>query len=99
MAFFIIYVGGLLVLFSYFASLTGSRIFSFDFRVFLLSLLIIFAASSVHTPRFDISRILLTERAPLLLYRIVVLFYAIILVVGLVRPQAGPLRGICYACV
>lgn len=93
-AFFIVYVGGIIVIFSYFTSLSGSAKVGFNSFVFPLSIiLILWIEPTPLIVHLSIPSVIYYLYIYLILISLIALLVAIIAVVYIARPQGGPLRG------
>lgn len=102
---FLIYVGGLLVIFSYFIALcpnlpipTNSPLLTFFLTFIICELLLLLSPPSLNpypiAPQLSptITSLLASDNLPLLLFLALILFFALILVVKLSSRTSGPLR-------
>ena len=103
---FIIYIGGILVIFAYFAALSPNQIhytptllIIFPPSTLLFYFLLINAQNKYTTPSFihlsitKINSLLYTqEQAPILIFLVVLLLLALIIVVKITKHTTGPLR-------
>lgn len=93
-AFFIVYVGGIIVIFSYFASLSGfAKVGVNRFVLPLFIVLILLIDSNSVTVYLSVPSIIYYSFICLILISLIALLVAIIAVVYISHPQGGPLRG------
>lgn len=95
MAFFVVYVGGVIVLISYFASLIGSTKLGISKHAPIIIILLLWVTP---TPiqgagYVSVASIIFHPSISIILVCLVGLLVAIIGVVVIARPRAGPLRG------
>lgn len=94
MAFFLIYVGGLMVLFTYFTAISGASSLSLSWvKVLLVTVVIWYLHDFLPPEQIDVlhpSHIFSNLR--ILTFCVVILLYSLIVVVRLSRQAKGPLR-------
>lgn len=108
---FLIYIGGMLVIFSYFSALSPNSIipnYTLGFALFYSSIIIfsLFLISKIHIPNISsspnpshsiiISSIYFPRTSIILLITALVLFFTIVRVVKISKRNMGPLRPFAY---